>query len=427
MIDALDDLLDIAEAAGALASGRKEEDVLHHLNGNGRAVAVAMQQLEDYTQWDPARPWTDEEDAFLESALGQLSIDEIASYLGRSPNAVKVRWTRKGFAAPSKQPGEMTACTAAKALGVDAKVVCRWIDEGILSGREAPTDRLIRLVKEVTLYRWAVNPMNWPYFENSVYNKTRSSNGQDFAKGTARMGDRRLARLIERQKERWNDRWWSTAEVAEYHGVTHELVNLWVNRGEFETAVKWQNWRVLRSEALAKQFATGRGSNSPIEWSAAADAFMVLAAAVGVGHSIIAILMGGAWDDKRVAYRLRYLLTGGEAVDICEAMNIPFDEGYVYCDSERGLLWTDWRYHARSFHTLGRAAERFRNGEDLGHIDRQYVRGVMLTWLRWFAGDDDEQRHLIHKMTYGWNVLTPTLREWHERLVSWGIEPFGEV
>lgn len=61
----------------------------------------------------PAR-WTRAEDDFLRANLAPLGIEECARILGRSANAVKVRFTRKEIPAPSRGPGWLTAHQAAR-------------------------------------------------------------------------------------------------------------------------------------------------------------------------------------------------------------------------------------------------------------------------------------------------------------------------
>ena len=80
-----------------------------------------------------------------------------------------MRWTRKGYDAPSKQPDELTGNQVAHAVGVDAHSVCMLVDRGLLPGRLLPgTDRTIRIVKPIAFYRWATGPLKWPYFLQCV-------------------------------------------------------------------------------------------------------------------------------------------------------------------------------------------------------------------------------------------------------------------
>lgn len=427
----LDSLLDVATAAGALRSGQSVDDVLHRLDGDGSALALAAQHLapDEYTERENARPWTKEEDAFLDEALGQLSIDEIASYLGRSPTAVKVRWTRKGFAAPSKQPDEITGNQIADALGIDEHSVVKLIDQGILPGRHLPTEgRTIRVMKKVTFYRWAVNPMNWPYFENSVFEETRR-NSRGASKGTHRIGDPHLRRLIERQKKRWTDEWWSTKQVAEHFGVNDHSVNKRANAGVYRSAIKWGNWRILRSEAVQVDIRPGSGSNMLDHWSPDADAWLVLATAVGLAPREVCAVMGPAWSDhRRVDYRLRWLFDSDEIGQICMTMNDAIDEGFVCWDDERRLLWTDWRYWSHRFPGVRRAVYRFRNDwKAITFLDKQYLRGVMTTWMRWHSDPNDTDiQDAIDSLKYCHSAAPERFHDYYVQMKGWGLDPFGE-
>lgn len=413
----MEKLLDLAFASGALASGQKSEDVLHQIGGDAATLALAAQQVEEVKGRASARKWTPEEDRFLDEALGQLSIDEISAYLGRSLQAIKIRRTRLGLDAPSKQAGELTARQTADLLGVDVHAVCRWIEDGILPGRVLPMERHIRVVKKATLWRWAVNPMNWPYFENSVYDDTRSNNGQDFAKGTDRIADPRLRRLIELKKKRWGDEWWSLGQVAEHHGVTLSGVHKAVYEGRIP-GVRYQNWRVRKSDALKLQIVPGKGHGSLLDWSRRADEFLVLASAVGLPDSVIAALAGGIYSDKTVRYRLKSLMDGGIERVLQRAGSVQYDPG-------RGLLWTDWRQHTHRFPGLVRAIAAFKAGRELPHVERQYVRGVMTAWLRWFSEGDPDREELARRMTFGWQVRSERMWSRYRRMVEWGIDPFG--
>ena len=80
------------------------------------AVPVAMLQTDGVNQRSGV--WTEEEETFLRENLGVLSMEEIAAALGRTATAVKIRWTRKGYHAPSKQPGDIVANKAGKMLQI---------------------------------------------------------------------------------------------------------------------------------------------------------------------------------------------------------------------------------------------------------------------------------------------------------------------
>jgi hypothetical protein len=198
-------------------------------NHNVGGLMIARNSQSPGTCYSCAPRWTEAEDEFLRERLGWLSLEEIAAHLGRSPNAIKLRYQRGlHLPAPSKHPDWLTGHAVAQALGVDGHNAVKLIDRGHLPGRLLPGERMMRVVHRVTLYRWAVNPMNWIFFKPSVDD-------------LGRIRDPHLRRLIERQKERWHDEWWRPGEVAAYHGVDHTDVNRYIHAGKL-CGVKWGNW-----------------------------------------------------------------------------------------------------------------------------------------------------------------------------------------
>ena len=75
--------------------------------------------------------------------------------------------------------------------------------------------------------------------------------------------DLRLRALCERRAQRWGDEWWSTEQVAQYHGCGSKAVVHQIRRGKLPgvqralgahekyTGRKWKVWYVLRSDAMA--------------------------------------------------------------------------------------------------------------------------------------------------------------------------------
>lgn len=409
-------LLDVAEATARLASGRRPSAP----NGNGRALSVAARHAPGHTE--RARRWTPDEDAFLREALGRLSTEEICAALSRSDKAIKIRWTRKGYPAPSKQPDEMTGNQIADALGVDVHAVMALIDRGILPGRKLPgSTRNIRVVKTITFYRWVVNPKNWPYFLQCVYEDARVGGSARVAlRGTARIGDLHLRRLVERQKARWPDRWLSTGEVAEMLHCSVGAVHGRCRSGRIPGAVQWQNWYVRRSVAETIRILP-KGYGAALNWSDLGDQFLVLATAVGLKQASIGRLMGapyrgGLWN------RLETLRQDGLQPGLVAALNETAPPGgKILFDVETGRLWADWRPWRFRFPGLTRAARLFVTGEDLCRRDRYYVLGVMDSWLAWFRPEEGE---LIHRLLYSNGAYTPVLRERYADLLALGIDPF---
>jgi len=238
----------------------------------------------------PAPPrWTAEEDAFLEANLGWLSEAEIAERLGRSVNAVHLRWFRDlKLPAPSRHPDIVTANQVAAMLGVDGHSIIKLINRGLLPARTLPGDRNIRVIRRITLHRWVINPDHWPYFR--PWQKT--------------IPDPHLRRLVTLKMARWDDEWWTPGQVAEYHGLTSSnVINRRILNGDLP-AIRWGNWWIKRSDALGQIFFVGKGSAGYV-WSPRADAYLLAARAAGETWADIARKM--KWTRQRVAYRWRYL------------------------------------------------------------------------------------------------------------------------
>lgn len=216
----------------------------------------------------PTRPprWTDAEETFLRNHLGILSLGEIGARLGRSEDAIKIRYTRRRYPAPSRRPGWLTGRRVGEILHLDIHAVCSLFERGLMPLTRLPGERGILAMRRITLYRWAINPDHWPYFIRSV---------QD----TSRISDPHLRRLIERQKERWGDEWWTPGQVAAYHGVDHTDVNRLIRHGKI-AAMDYGNWWIRRSEATRPDlvFHKGKGAGmaeyAESHWSPAADAFI---------------------------------------------------------------------------------------------------------------------------------------------------------
>lgn len=188
--------------------------------------------------------WSAEEDAFLKENMANMTDAELAQALGRSEIAVHLRWERDlRLPARSKVPGILTAHQAAEMLGIDGHKTAHWVDMGLIPGRNMPGERVMRLIEEQALIRWAVNPKNWVYFD------------------IQQVRDAHLKRLLELRAERWGDKWWTTAQVAEYHGADVHDVMRAIRLGRLRATQpqvclsgrhkkrKWGYWYVLRSEA----------------------------------------------------------------------------------------------------------------------------------------------------------------------------------
>jgi len=280
-------IVDAGLADAAVVSGRPRDLVVAEF---GR-----LAQISDHLQ--PSRkapPWAQWEEDFVLANLGLLSLDTIGRHLGRSGIAIKMRCKHRGWPAPSRRPGWLTGHRAAKLLRVDGHAVVRWAKSGWLPHRRTPNLRQDIFINRQVLYQWALNPRNWLYFHPE------------------RVRDPHLRRLLELRRQRWGDEWWTTGQVAEWHGVHHTDVKRLIQRGRIR-AIKWGNWRVLRSEALKVGLwfyrgIPGEGAHE-LEWSDDGDAFLVRSRAAGLGFFAIARMMGLAAGPgaKQLDYRLRCL------------------------------------------------------------------------------------------------------------------------
>lgn len=98
---------------------------------NRRAAALGLSHTKD-------RPWAREEEDYLESVYHRVSLKTLAKKLGRTPTAVRLKAKRLGL----RKHGEgYTACSLAKALGVDPHWVKARIESGKLRASHRQTGR----------------------------------------------------------------------------------------------------------------------------------------------------------------------------------------------------------------------------------------------------------------------------------------------
>ena len=217
-----------------------------------------------------SRQWTAEEDEFLRQSLGYLTDAQMAEYLGRSANAVHLRWDRDlHLPGPSKAPDVYTAHQAARMLGIDGHKITAWVDWGVLPGRTMAGGRNIRLIDRVDFRRWVLNPMNWVYFDPKA------------------VRDPELKRMLRKRAKRWGDEWWTTRQAADYHGIDTNDIKRYIKRGElpsFRLPVslggrhenrKWSNHFVRKSDVLELKIYTFQNMRS--RWTPAADAWILKA------------------------------------------------------------------------------------------------------------------------------------------------------
>lgn len=384
----LDGLIEMTVNAAQIEDGVNPRLVMAR---SSRPVPVALLQNDGINQRNGV--WTAEEEAFLRDNLGVLSQEEIAEALGRTVDAVKIRWTRKGYHAPSKQPGDIVAHRVGKMLGMCGKKVIRLIDLGIMPGRTVPGGRNIHVIDRFQLLRWCVQPGSWIYLK------------------VHRIRDQRIKRLVQMRQARWEDEWWTTGQVARFYGLASvTVINRRIRDGHLP-AIRWDNWYVLRSDALQQRFTQGKDSATLLDWSRAGDAFAVLATAVGIPCETIDQLRHE--PSKRMWYRVGYLVERQQIRPLIIDYHLPVQQ-------RDGLLFADWRDAADRFPGLCRTVEKFRNGRALSHTDRQYLRGVMRSWAQWHGLDD-----LALRLNWAQAALDETLRHFYQELLQNGIDPFG--
>lgn len=239
--------------------------------------------------------WTPDELAFLRKHHADMLDFEIAEALGRTENAVKIYRTRQCLPAASRAKTDwVTSNEAAAMLGVWIHAMTWWCDHGLIRFTLGGPNRQIRLIRQRDLTAWVVNPLNWVYF--------------DWHKIT----DPHLHRLCELRAARWGDEWWTTRQVADYHGVdvkdVTRLITLTgrikaycppVSRGGRHAERRWAYWFVLRSEATRPDLVFYRTKGVPGQlrksiFTPRADAWIMRAREVyGWSWNRIARSMGG--------------------------------------------------------------------------------------------------------------------------------------
>ena len=287
----------------------------------------------------------------------------------------------------------------------ESRTVGRWAELGLIEIYPLPMGGGRRAVYWPRVVRFAVNPLNWVYFDIS------------------RVQDPHLRRLIEHRRQRWDDDWWTTGQVAAYHGVEHFDVQRLILRGEIK-AVSWGNWRVLRSEATRPDlvFYKGRGRGRPIQWSPAGDAFLVLGKGLGFSWRALSNMAGFPYM-QRAQHRITEMQKLGLIQPTIDTygLRVQYDEG-------TGYLLADWRdeAHRRRFRRMATACERFRDGLPLTGEQSNLIAGTIRVWATFYARDVD-QKAMARRWSSLSNIATVDyLRDAWNTLCGWGIDPFRE-
>lgn len=246
--------------------------------------------------------WTPEEDDYLRAHFQYLPVEMIAAALGRTVIGVRMRVRRKAIPTPRHTPGYLSASQIAKILGVDNHAPPNWIDRGFLAGEPYPYSgvkaQFYQRVRIAVFMRWIIKPTSWVYFDI----------------GKVRNGH--IRRLICLAQQRWNDEWWTTRQVADYHHVTVNAIVVSIKNGhlpgyradgmERRRTQRWAYWFVKRSDV--EKWIAPRYGDPKYPWTPRADAFILRARAEGKYYRDIARMMH--WPEKRVMYRFKQLTKG---------------------------------------------------------------------------------------------------------------------
>lgn len=270
----LDHLIDLEIARASVTYGQKFRSDKNMANIPAHLLAgVGISQ--DVVSFR-APKWSEEDEQFLRDNYLYMTDAELGERLGRTAISVHLHWEREmHMKARSKAPGVMTAEQMALILNIDSHKVTCWFDAGLINGWIVPGGK-IRLIKKISFYVWACNPMNWVYFD------------------IHKVQDLHLKKLLLLKEKRWGDEWWRTTKVAEYHGVDVGDVKRYikikrlksfrppVSLGGRHNDRKWGYHFVLRSEALKVRFyRMGEMGTSISEtvnkFTPAADAFLLKA------------------------------------------------------------------------------------------------------------------------------------------------------
>jgi hypothetical protein len=188
--------------------------------------------------------WTPEQVSILRRYYGFMTNDEIGQLIGCSANAVILYAQRiLHMPGPSRDPDYISTRMIAENLGLDEHITPSWVDRGLLDGQYLPRadNKLHRRVRMDIFIVWLTDPQNWIWFDiHKVRNPV-------------------IKQLIEQASQAWGDEWWTTNQVAAYHGVHNKDVLRYIKHGKVaaiqahnrsgRNTDHWANWYILRSEA----------------------------------------------------------------------------------------------------------------------------------------------------------------------------------
>ncbi len=359
-------MVETALMEGQLAAGVAPSVVASRSPLGSKAVAALVPKSGGTARKAKSPSWISGEDQFLKSYLGILSEKEMAEALGRSEIAIHLRWKRDlKLPAPSKHPDMITGEQIAQGMGVDGKKAALLIDRGILYGHRLPSERTIRVVSRTILLMFLTNPRNWCYFDpRRVGSKPRRSSGSfDYEFWS------KARRLVRKRMFLWKDKWLRIGEAARCLGIEQGVLNNAIRKGKIP-ATDWGNWRLLKSDvekAKTSGYFRGTGKDRKGEerlvLSSSAEAFLVLAEAVGMFHTEIGALM--RWDVKRISYVLRRLHQKGRIPGIIR------ESGLRVLYDRKGELFADWRMYSGRFPRLAMMMKHLKKGSRMTCVERK--------------------------------------------------------
>lgn len=198
------------------------------------------------------------------------------------------------------------------------------------------------------------------------------------------------------------------------------VVNNAVHDGRLPEAVRWQNWRILKSVAVnATHLHTGKGSNAYLDWSASLDELLVLGSAVGLSVNALAAYSG--LRTGTICYRRDELQRKQLIAKSIETRGLAVD--YT---ANTGVLFADWKQHRTRFKALAAAMDKFEHSDDLDIRELTYVRGVLYIWAARFYHRRNRADLLRSLMTIG----RKTARHFRKNLAQLqraGIDPYQPI
>jgi hypothetical protein len=202
---------------------------------------------------DALRRWPAEEDAFLRENLGRITEQEIAEQLGRSVQAVHLRWTRElHLTAPTKSAEILTAEQVAWGLGRSCgKSIHQLMDEGLMPGRRLPGMDVNRVVDRQALLLWMIEPRHWVYFKPEDVGSLRGQGKRDLADCYDFEFWDDARELVAKARAAWKDEWLTPGQVAREIGFKNprtgaHSINKAIHVGNLP-GFRWGNWWILRS------------------------------------------------------------------------------------------------------------------------------------------------------------------------------------